>query len=88
MLALPILFFFASLAAAVFLLKFDRHRRYDGQVFLLFLLVHELPKSLLELLRVPLIPAQLMAAIAAGVLGLLGLLYLRTRHPARLVQGG
>jgi prolipoprotein diacylglyceryltransferase len=79
-LALPILFFLASLAAAVFLFKFDLHRRYDGQVFLLFLLVHELPKSLLELLREPLIPEQLMATVVAGVVGLLGLLYLRSHH--------
>jgi len=74
-LALPVLFFFASLLAAIFLLRFDRHRHYNGQIFLLFLLLHELPKSLLELLRVPLIPEQLTATLVAGTVGLLALVY-------------
>jgi len=81
-LALPVLFFFASLLAAMFLLRFDRHRQYDGQLFLLFLLLHELPKSLLELLRVPLLPEQLTATLVAGTVGLLALVYFYFYPPA------
>lgn len=82
-LALHGVFFLASLIAAVIVLRFDSKRRYDGQVFLLFLLVHELPKAALELLRVPLVPEQLATALIAGLLGLLGLIWFRRRSPPR-----
>ena len=74
-LALQILFFIVSASVAVFLYRFDSRRRYDGQVLLLFLALHESSKAVLELLRDPLIPEQLIATIAAGLIGVLGLLY-------------
>jgi prolipoprotein diacylglyceryltransferase len=82
-LALPVLFFFASLIVAIYLYRFDRQRYYDGQIFLLFLFLHELPKSALELLREPLIPEQLLATFIAGLIGLLGLSFFYLHPPAK-----
>jgi prolipoprotein diacylglyceryltransferase len=80
-LALHFLFLFASLLAAIVLLKFDGRRRYDGQILVLFLVLHELPKAGLELLRAPLVPEQLSVAAVAGVVGLLALIYFRFSPP-------
>ena len=52
-LPLHALFMAASLAVAAAVWRFDPHRQYDGQVFLLYLLLHESLKFSLELLREP-----------------------------------
>jgi phosphatidylglycerol:prolipoprotein diacylglycerol transferase len=51
----PLQLYFAVLAAGVgaFLVWFRRRRAYDGQLFLLFLAIHEIGKYLLEFLRAP-----------------------------------
>lgn len=67
--ALPLLLLPASLLAASLMLWLDKRRHFDGQVFLLFLAVHELPKAGLELLRSPFITEQFYAALILGVLG-------------------
>ncbi|MEH6591374.1 MAG: prolipoprotein diacylglyceryl transferase family protein [Halioglobus sp.] len=87
-LALPLLFMAASLAVAIYLFRFDHRRHYDGQIVLLFLFLHELPKAGLELLRVPLIPGQLLAAFVAGLVGLAGLVYCYRNPPGCIAGGG
>jgi phosphatidylglycerol:prolipoprotein diacylglycerol transferase len=50
---LHLAFMVASLAVGAFLWRRDRQRRFDGEVFLLFLVLHEGSKFALELLREP-----------------------------------
>ena len=50
---LHLAFMAVSLGTALYLWRRDPHRRFDGEVFLLFLVIHEGAKFLLELLRVP-----------------------------------
>ncbi len=82
-LALPLLFWPASLFAAVVMFRVNSRPHYHGQVAILFLVLHELPKAGLELLRVPVIESQLLAAALAGACGLLLLLFIRLSSQRR-----
>lgn len=50
---LHLYFMLASLAVGVFLLWFERRKQYHGQLVLLYLLLHEGSKGILEFWRVP-----------------------------------
>lgn len=72
-LPLHFLFLAAALGVALFLSGFDPHRRFDGQTFLLFLVLHEGTKFGLEFLREPSEPVLQVAAAVPAVLGVIAL---------------
>ncbi|MAT93738.1 MAG: hypothetical protein CME59_14160 [Halioglobus sp.] len=82
---LHLLFMAASLAVGLFLMWFDQRRSFDGQIALLYLVLHDGAKGLLESLREPYV-AQLQATslgiAAAGLLVLLWISHLRRRRAA------
>jgi phosphatidylglycerol:prolipoprotein diacylglycerol transferase len=74
-LPLQLLFLLAAGAVGLFLLRLDRRRRFDGQIFLLFLALHEGSEFALEFLRSPEVPA---LELAAGVPAAIGTFALAT----------
>jgi prolipoprotein diacylglyceryltransferase len=81
-LPLHLLFMAASLAVGLFLMWFDGRRSFNGQVALLYLVLHDGAKGLLESFRDPYLPQlQLMSLLmsAAGLLALLLILW-RRKH--------
>lgn len=85
-LPLHVLFMGASLSVAALLWRFDPRRRYDGQVFLLYLVLHEGTKFGLELLREPSSLLLQLSSLAPALVGLLlvGMVEVgrRSREPA------
>jgi prolipoprotein diacylglyceryltransferase len=79
-LPLHLLFLAMALGVGLFLLAFDPYRRFDGQTFLLFLVLHEGGKLGLEFLRVPEVPALEAAAAVPAAVGLIALLAMRGRR--------
>jgi phosphatidylglycerol:prolipoprotein diacylglycerol transferase len=79
--ALPLHFLFmaASLAVGFLLLRIDRHRSYDGQVFLSFLVLHEGAKFGLEFLRYPRVEAVQTASLIAMLAGFAGFAFVAVR---------
>jgi len=79
---LQIYFLISSALLGALALWLLPRKRFDGQVVLLFLLLHEAIKALLERLRVPLIPelqrASVGVAVGAGLL--LIVLWIRSRR--------
>jgi len=73
---LQIYFLVAALSLAVFLLWFNRHKSYDGQAALLFLVVDGLEKGVLESYRFAYRPGLQVAAFAMAAIGLAGLAYM------------
>jgi phosphatidylglycerol:prolipoprotein diacylglycerol transferase len=60
-----------SLIVGLILVVWRSHRQYPGQLFLMFLLLHETGKGVLECLRVPPNPSlQTVSAVAAAIGGL------------------
>jgi len=75
---LHLAFMAASLGIGAWLWRYDPRRRFDGEVFLLFLMLHEGAKFLLEFLRAPqslllqassLLPALIAFAVWLTILG-------------------
>jgi NhaP-type Na+/H+ and K+/H+ antiporter len=64
----------ASLAVGVFLLKYRRYKRFDGELILWFLLLHEGLKAALESFRVPYIREIQLVSIDVAVLAALALI--------------
>jgi phosphatidylglycerol---prolipoprotein diacylglyceryl transferase len=62
---LHLYFMLASFAVGVFLLWYRRRKRFDGELLLWFMLLHEGAKAALETFRVPFIPA--LQWISTGV---------------------
>jgi len=77
---LQVYFLIGSLLTLVAVLRFHRHRRYDGQTFLLFLTLDGLIKFVLEAFRLEARPTLQIAALAFAVAGVLGLLWNRGRR--------
>ncbi len=73
-LPLHLLFMCSSLLIGFFLVWFDKHKKFDGQVVLMFMFTHEASKAVLESFRVPYAPDIQMVSIAIAVFGALGLL--------------
>jgi phosphatidylglycerol:prolipoprotein diacylglycerol transferase len=81
----PLQGYFALLAlgTGLFLLWFRRRKRYEGQLVLLFLVIHETGKGLLELLRPPFMGGRHLAAVSLLLAGLgLGALLKRGKDAA------
>ena len=83
-LPLHFLFMAASLGTAWFLLRFDPRRSYDGQIFLLYLAIHEGLKASLELLREP---PSLLLQLSSLVPALIGIALL-ARNARRGARAG
>jgi phosphatidylglycerol---prolipoprotein diacylglyceryl transferase len=83
----PLHFAFAAVALAVFVFLrwFDPKRRFDGQTFLLFLVLHDGAKLALEFLRSPSEPQLATAAALSAGFGLVALLVLWARYASRRV---
>ena len=89
-LPLHLLFMAGSLLVGLFLMWFDGKRSYDGQVALLYLVLHDGAKGLLESLREPYV-AQLqitsLSISAAGLIALLVIAYLRRKGSGNRASG-
>ena len=79
MLPLHLLFLAASLTVGLLLLWLDGRRRYDGQIALYYLVLHDGAKGLLESLREPYVMQLQLVSLAGAALGLLGLWYMARR---------
>ncbi len=81
-LPLHFLFMFASLGVGLFLMWFDSRRSFDGQIALLYLILHDGAKGLLESLREPYV-AQLqitsLSICALGMVAYIGVVLYRRR---------
>lgn len=78
-LPLQFLFMGASFLVGLFLLWFDDKRRYDGQIALLYLFLHEGAKGLLESLREPYVAQLQITSFALSATGLALLLVMLWR---------
>jgi phosphatidylglycerol:prolipoprotein diacylglycerol transferase len=84
-LPLHLLFMAASLGVGLFLMWFDGRRTFDGQVALLYLVLHDGAKAALETFREPYIAQVQLTSVltsAAGLVALLTILYWRRRRRA------
>ena len=73
-LPLHFLFMAASFGVGLFLMWFDTRRSFDGQVALLYLILHEGAKGLLESLREPYVVQLQLTSFAICAIGLLALI--------------
>lgn len=81
-LPLHFLFMAASFGVGLFLMWFDTRRSFDGQIALLYLILHDGAKGLLESLREPYVPQLQQTSLlisAAGLLALIIILYRRRK---------
>jgi prolipoprotein diacylglyceryltransferase len=85
-LPLHFLFMAASLGVGLFLLWFDGKRRFDGQIALLYLVLHDGAKGLLESFRAPYIAELQITSLVTSAIGLLALVIIlrwrRGRSPS------
>ena len=82
---LHILFMAASLGVGVFLMWFDTKRSFNGQIGLLFLILHDGAKAILESFRVPYVGELQLTSLsisAAGLVALIIVLYYRRVNSA------
>jgi phosphatidylglycerol:prolipoprotein diacylglycerol transferase len=86
----PLHFAFMAAAALAFVVlwRFDSRRRFDGQTFLLFLVVHDGAKLALEFFRDPATPELRWAALVSVAFGAFGLAILRGHRAARVAASG
>ncbi len=64
----------ASLAVGIFLMWFDGRRGFDGQIALLYFVLHDGAKGLLESFRVPYVPQLQITSLVISVAGLIALI--------------
>jgi hypothetical protein len=77
---LHFLFMAASLGVGIFLMWFDTKRSFNGQIGLLFLILHDGAKGILESFRVPYVSELQLTSFsisAAGLVALIIVLYYR-----------
>ena len=83
-LPLHFLFMAASLAVGIFLMWFDGRRGFDGQIALLYLVLHDGAKGLLESFREPYVAQLQLTSLSISVAGLIALvIIMRYRRKAR-----
>ena len=84
-LPLHFLFMAASLGVGLFLMWFDSRRSFDGQIGLLYLILHDGAKGLLESFRVPYVPQLQLTSLLISAAGLIALIIImrRRRNNAR-----
>jgi len=86
-LPLHLLFLAASLASGLFLMWYDSRRVFDGQIALLYLVVHDGAKGLLESFRDPYVMQLQLTSLALSAAGLVTLLWLLRRRRAAAGSG-
>ncbi len=79
-LPLHLLFMGASFAVGIFLLWFDGRRSFDGQVALLYLVLHDGAKGLLESLRDPYVAQLQITSLTTSLIALIVLLFILYRR--------
>lgn len=79
-LPLHLLFLAASLLVGLFLLWFDGRRSFDGQVALLYLVLHDGAKALLESFREPYVAQLQLTSLVISAVGLVLLLLILYRR--------
>lgn len=82
-LPLHFLFMAASLGVGLFLMWFDTRRSFDGQIALLYLVLHDGAKGLLESFRIPYVPQLQLTSLlisAAGLIALIIVLRIRRKR--------
>lgn len=82
-LPLHLLFMAASVLVGLFLMWFDGRRSFNGQVALLYLVLHDGAKGLLEFFREPYVAQLQVTSLlmsAAGLLALVAILLWRRKH--------
>lgn len=79
-LPLHLLFLAASLLVGLFLMWFDGRRSYDGQIAILYLLLHDGAKALLESFRDPYVAELQLTSAAISLVGLTLLLFVGWRR--------
>lgn len=82
-LPLHLLFMAASLLVGLFLMWYDSRRKYDGQIALLYLFLHDGAKGVLETWRVPHVIELQLTSFAISAAGLILLLLIAWRRAAR-----
>jgi len=83
-LPLHFLFMAASLAVGIFLMWFDGRRGFDGQIALLYLVLHDGAKGLLESFREPYVAQLQLTSLSISVAGLIALvIIMRYRRKTR-----
>jgi phosphatidylglycerol:prolipoprotein diacylglycerol transferase len=84
-LPLHLLFLAASFFVGLFLMWFDTRRSFDGQIALLYLVLHDGAKGLLESLREPYVAQLQITSLTISAIGLLALIIVvlrrRRQHP-------
>jgi len=86
-LPLHFLFMAASLAVGLFLMWFDPRRSFDGQIALLYLVLHDGAKGLLESFRYPYVAQLQLTSLLISATGLVILLYVLRRRRRLAVTG-
>ena len=79
-LPLHFLFMGASFGVGLFLMWFDTRRSFDGQIALLYLVLHEGAKGLLESLREPYVPQLQQTSLLISAVGMLALVIILYRR--------
>jgi len=79
-LPLHFLFMAASFTVGLFLMWFDPRRSFDGQVALLYLVLHDGAKGLLETFRYPYVAELQITSLTISAAGLVILLYIMARR--------
>lgn len=79
-LPLHFLFMAASFGVGLFLMWFDTRRSFDGQIALLYLVLHDGAKGLLESLREPYVPQLQQTSLLISAVGLLALIIILRRR--------
>lgn len=67
----------ASLSVGLFLLWFEKRKKIDGHLVLVFMFGHEASKAILESFRIPYSMDTQMVSVAIAAIGLLGLLLVK-----------
>lgn len=81
---LQLYFMVASLLVGFFLLWYLPRKSFDGQVILLYLVLHEGAKFLLEYLRVNYHLTIQLTSLALCLLGIIGLVFMKTRQAGKV----
>lgn len=79
-LPLHFLFMAASFTVGIFLMWFDGRRSFDGQIALLYLVLHDGAKAVLESFREPYVAELQMTSLAMSAVGLLALIVIMRRR--------
>jgi hypothetical protein len=84
-LPLHFLFMAASFSVGAFLMWFDDRRSFNGQIALLFLILHDGAKGLLESFRDPYMPELQLVSLLTSAAGLVALLLILRLRRGRAV---